>query len=77
MVRAHKPLNLCCRVDFPQWACSHLGQEPRGIFLFPTLATQLTSAWNNVHASLWLHYFKGVTYFIQTHENFGQMHTLS
>lgn len=45
--------------------------------LFPALATQLTLAWENVHASLWLHYFKGVAYCFQTRENFGSTHMLA
>lgn len=60
------------------WLAATSDRYPEeSLSLSPTLAIQLTLAWENVHASLWLHYFKGVTYCFQTHENFGPTHMLS
>lgn len=77
-VRTYSPSNLCCSMDLSQMDLKPLrAGNQRNLSPFRILATQLTLEWEDVHTSLWLQYFKGVTYCIQTRENFGPMHMLS
>lgn len=79
--RSRQSQHMDNQISAAAWIClkrafSHFWQVPRGI-PFPILAVQLTLPWENVCASLWLHYFKGATYCFQSRESFGPTHTPS